>query len=97
MQNSPYSEKIYELIKKEYPLLYDEHNSIIYLDHAGASLYSKSQINGFHEELEQNLLCNPHTNFGKLKVFICQKNYYVHEYKFHSIIIKIICFILGLT
>ena len=68
MQNSPYSEKIYELIKKEYPLLYDEQNSIIYLDHAGASLYSKSQIKGFHEELEQNLLCNPHTNFGKLKV-----------------------------
>ena len=70
MQNSPYSEKIYELIKKEYPLLYDEQNSIIYLDHAGASLYSKSQIKGFHEELEQNLLCNPHTNFGKLKVHI---------------------------
>ena len=68
MQNSPYSKKIYELIKKEYPLLYDEENSIIYLDHAGASLYSKSQIKGFHEELEQNLLCNPHTNFGKLKV-----------------------------
>ena len=78
MQNSPYSEKIYELIKKEYPLLYDEQNSIIYLDHAGASLYSKSQINGFHEELEQNLLCNPHTNFGKLKVFICHKNYYIN-------------------
>ena len=68
MENTTYSGTTYKIIKEQYPSLYDEKNPITYLDHAGASLYSKSQIDGFHKEMTESLLSNPHTNFGNLKV-----------------------------
>ena len=64
MEESPYTEEILEFISKEFPHL----ENITYLDHAGASLYAKSQIDAVHDALTQNLLCNPHTNFGNLQV-----------------------------
>ena len=64
MDESPYTQELKDLILKEFPHL----NQVTYLDHAGASLYAKSQIDDAFKELNQNLLCNPHTNFGNLKV-----------------------------
>ena len=64
MDESPYTQELKDLILKEFPHL----NQVTYLDHAGASLYAKSQIDDVFKELNQNLLCNPHTNFGNLKV-----------------------------
>ena len=34
---------------------------IVYLDHAGATLYSKSHIDAFHRDLSDNLYGNPHS------------------------------------
>ena len=64
MDESTYTQELKDLILKEFPHL----NQVTYLDHAGASLYAKSQIDNAFKELNQNLLCNPHTNFGNLKV-----------------------------
>ena len=63
-----YSPEMFQVIQEEFPLLYDKDNPIVYLDHAGASLYSKGQIEKFYGEMSNNLYCNPHTNFGNLKV-----------------------------
>ena len=63
-----YSPEMFQMIEEEYPLLYDKDNPIVYLDHAGASLYSKGQIEKFHADMTHNLFCNPHTNFENLKV-----------------------------
>ena len=63
--NSSYdSDLILQTINKEFPTL----GKITYLDHAGASLFAKSQLEGIHRELSENLLCNPHTNFGNSEV-----------------------------
>ena len=58
------SDPVLQIIREEYPKL----SEITYLDHAGSSLYAKSQLEGVHKELSENLLCNPHTNFGNVEV-----------------------------
>ena len=58
--------KLLELIKNEFPIL--SKHQITYLDHAGASLYAESQIKSVSKDLTENLLANPHTNFGHLQV-----------------------------
>ena len=58
------SDSILQRISEEFPNL----GKITYLDHAGASLFAKSQLEGIHKELSENLLCNPHTNFGNSDV-----------------------------
>lgn len=71
-----------KLVEEEFPQLFE--HEVTYLDHTGASLYSKSQIDAVHRELNATLLCNPHTNFGNLKVKnrfpICYKKLQKHEY-----------------
>ena len=64
MNSSSDSDFILQTIDKEFPNL----GKITYLDHAGASLFAKSQLEGIHKELSENLLCNPHTNFGNSEV-----------------------------
>ncbi|CAB4068115.1 ABA3 [Lepeophtheirus salmonis] len=50
-----------ELIDRatEFPQLSNE----TYLDHAGAGLFSVSQLDSAHKELSNNLFCNPHSSF----------------------------------
>ena len=60
MNSSSDSDLILQIINEEFPNL----GKTTYLDHAGASLFAKSQLEGIHKELSENLLCNPHTNFG---------------------------------
>ena len=64
MNSSSDSDLILQTINEEFPNL----GKITYLDHAGASLFAKSQLEGIHRELSENLLCNPHTNFGNSEV-----------------------------
>ena len=64
MDESPYTQELKDLILNEFPHL----QQLTYLDHAGASLHAKSQIDNAFRELNKNLICNPHTNFGNLKV-----------------------------
>lgn len=58
------TKELEELIQKEYPNL----NKCTYLDHAGASQYSKSQIEKVFKDLSQNILSNPHTNFQVISI-----------------------------
>ena len=77
MNSSSDSDLILQIINEEFPNL----GKITYLDHAGASLFAKSQLEGIHKELSENLLCNPHTNFGNVEVrFIIYVSYYVLTY-----------------
>uniref|UniRef100_A0A0K2UM59 MOSC domain-containing protein n=1 Tax=Lepeophtheirus salmonis TaxID=72036 RepID=A0A0K2UM59_LEPSM len=58
-----------ELIDRatEFPQLSNE----TYLDHAGAGLFSVSQLDSAHKELSNNLFCNPHSSFdGKQEIRI---------------------------
>ncbi|XP_055605856.1 molybdenum cofactor sulfurase 3 [Uranotaenia lowii] len=55
---SEFSEAETSAIAKDFTRLKDK----CYLDHAGATLYAESQIRAAHEQLAQQLLCNPHTS-----------------------------------
>lgn len=48
---------IEEMRREQYPMLKDA----IYLDHAGTTLYSKAQMDRFHQEMMANLIGNPHS------------------------------------
>ena len=85
MENLVGSDAYSKLVKEEFPQLFDKNGQkLTYLDHAGASLHSKSQTEGICRDLSENLLCNPHTNYGNLRVIIS----YCFEY---FIIKKDIC------
>jgi len=53
-----YNGKIDYIREEEYPQL----RSAIYLDHTGATTFSKSMIINFHNDLLNNLYGNPHSN-----------------------------------
>ncbi|XP_028411385.1 molybdenum cofactor sulfurase-like [Dendronephthya gigantea] len=44
--------------EKEFPNL----NDSVYLDHTGATLYAKSQMQSYHEDLMKNIYGNPHSS-----------------------------------
>ncbi|MCJ1400692.1 hypothetical protein MMC11_003900 [Xylographa trunciseda] len=52
-----YNDKIETLRAREFPMLKDS----TYLDHAGTTLYSKSLIDDFSENMMSNVLGNPHS------------------------------------
>ncbi|KAL4928860.1 putative molybdenum cofactor sulfurase protein (HxB) [Aspergillus undulatus] len=54
---SGYSDDIDAIREREYPLLEDT----TYLDHAGTTLYAKSLIDSFSQDLMANLYGNPHS------------------------------------
>merc|ERR1711892_362623 len=58
-----YDEKTRIQLKDEFPQLSD----VTYLDHAGATLFSKSQLKSVTAELRENLFFNPHTAGTKNK------------------------------
>jgi selenocysteine lyase/cysteine desulfurase len=68
MDYSSFPKDIEAFLQSEFPHLQQKSDPIVYLDHAGASLTSKSQLIAIHKELTNNLICNPHTNFGSIKV-----------------------------
>lgn len=52
----------------EYVTSYSSYNCIViviidntYLDHAGATLYAASQVAAAAQQLERDVICNPHT------------------------------------
>ncbi|KAL0050843.1 hypothetical protein WJX82_008290 [Trebouxia sp. C0006] len=55
-----YKGKLNHLLKTEFPHL----KSKVYADHAGAGLYSKSQIDAFQQDLASHLFGNPHSQHG---------------------------------
>ncbi|DBA86842.1 TPA: hypothetical protein ACH3X2_005421 [Trebouxia sp. C0005] len=55
-----YKGKLDHILKTEFPHL----NSKVYADHAGATLYSKSQIDAFRQDLASHLFGNPHSQHG---------------------------------
>ena len=56
-----YDEKTKMKLEEEFPQL----SGVTYLDHAGATLFSKTQIERVSAELKGNLFFNPHTNGAK--------------------------------
>ena len=52
-----YNAYIEEMRREQYPMLRDA----IYLDHAGTTLYSKAQMDRFHQDMMANLIGNPHS------------------------------------
>ena len=52
-----YDEYIQRMRIEEYPMLKES----LYLDHAGTTLYSKTQMNRFHSDMVSNLYGNPHS------------------------------------
>lgn len=52
-----YNEHVEKMRLTEYPMLKDA----IYLDHAGTTLYSKSQMDRFHADMISNIYGNPHS------------------------------------
>ncbi len=53
-------------LKEDFPLLFQDNNPVTYLDNAGAALYTRSQIEAAASDLKNNLVCNPHTNYGAI-------------------------------
>ena len=62
-----YSKDTMKWIEEDFPRLQKE--NITYLDNAATALYSKSQMDQVHNDLSNNIYCNPHTsgNFGKIR------------------------------
>ena len=56
-----YDETTKMKLEEEFPQL----SGVTYLDHAGATLFSKTQIESVSEELKGNLFFNLHTNGAK--------------------------------
>ncbi|KAM7209087.1 molybdenum cofactor sulfurase [Naviculisporaceae sp. PSN 640] len=55
--NSGYNVTVEDIRKEEFPML----NGEIYLDHAGTTLYPKSLMDRFAQEMTSNLFGNPHS------------------------------------
>ncbi|KAL0025505.1 hypothetical protein WJX77_007273 [Trebouxia sp. C0004] len=55
-----YKGKLDHILKTEFPHV----KSKVYADHAGATLYSKSQIDAFQQDLASHLFGNPHSQHG---------------------------------
>ncbi|XP_065169463.1 molybdenum cofactor sulfurase 3 [Atheta coriaria] len=53
-----YSKELEKSLEEEFKDILKDN---IYLDHAGATLYSKTQISDVHSELSKNLFANPHS------------------------------------
>ncbi|CAG8630863.1 1241_t:CDS:2 [Funneliformis mosseae] len=53
-----YNGKIDQIREKEYPQL----NTCVYLDHTGSTVFAKSTVKNFMEDLMNNLYGNPHSN-----------------------------------
>lgn len=53
-----YAGRINDIRDKEFPNLQD----IVYLDHTGCTLYAKSQLQSYHEDLLKNTYGNPHSS-----------------------------------
>lgn len=53
-----YGGRITNIRDKEFPNLQD----IVYLDHTGSTLYAKSQLQRYHENLLKNIYGNPHSS-----------------------------------
>ncbi|OWY49401.1 PLP-dependent transferase [Alternaria alternata] len=55
-----YNGRICRLRDREYPML----EGTVYLDHGGTTLASKSLVQAFAKQMQQNLLSNPHSDAG---------------------------------
>ena len=62
-----YSDDTSRWIAEDFPHL--RNKKVTYLDNAAAALYSKTQMDRVHEDLLNNVYCNPHTsgNFGNVR------------------------------
>ena len=59
LPDSPYPESLRSKLCQEFPHLHGEGRTI-YLDNAGAALYSQTQIDRMADGLKQNIFANPH-------------------------------------